>query len=73
MKKIIVDVILLLLRTRRLVKIGAGKLDHCLECFSYNFKNGICLDCGWKSEQSKTQTKLKEMPLKFTSESKKLS
>ena len=34
--------------------MGAGKLDHCLKCFSYNFKGGICLDCGWKSEPSQT-------------------
>ena len=41
--------------------MGAGKLNHCLKCFSYNFKNGICLDCGWKSEQAKNQTKLSEV------------
>ena len=40
--------------------MGAGKLNHCLECFSYNFKNGICLKCGWKSESTKGQKRLFE-------------
>jgi ribosomal protein L32 len=38
--------------------MGAGKLDHCLKCFSYNFKNGICLKCGWKSESAENQMRL---------------
>ena len=38
--------------------MGAGKLDHCLECFSYCFRNGICLKCGWKSEQARKQSTL---------------
>ena len=41
--------------------MGAGKIDHCLKCFSYNFKNGICLDCGWKSESAKNQTRLEDV------------
>ena len=48
--------------------MGAGKLDHCLKCFSYNFKKGICLDCGWKSEQSKEQTTLINKDMKWEDE-----
>lgn len=38
--------------------MGAGKLEHCLNCFSKNFKNGICLDCNWKSESARNQQTL---------------
>ena len=40
--------------------MGAGKLDKCLNCFSNNFENGICLDCNWKCESSKTQKSLSD-------------
>ena len=38
--------------------MGAGILDHCLKCFSYDFKNGICLKCGRKSGSAKGQKTL---------------
>lgn len=41
--------------------MGAGKLDHCLKCFSYDFKMGICFKCGWKSEYAKNQTRLEDV------------
>lgn len=38
--------------------MGGGKLHHCLKCFSKNLRFGICLDCGWKSERARKQSRL---------------